>query len=108
MADGDPLVSDINKFTIDRGAETLKRQPERSVVHAHRLVSTLTYGCKFCSYDGGRRGGRRSYGVGDGEGGDGGLSVEEVVRILQQLPKGPPIPEHVRPSPFLQCHKDCV
>ena len=50
----------------------------------------------FCSYDRGRRGGRRPYGSGDGEGGDEGLSVEEVVRILQQLPKGPPIPEHVR------------
>jgi len=51
-----------------------------------------------CSYERGRRGGRRFYGPGDGEGGDEGLSVEEVVRILQQLPKGQPVPEHVSTS----------
>lgn len=32
---------------------------------------------------------------------DEGLSVEEVVRMLQQLPKGQQIPEHVSPAGLL-------
>lgn len=47
------------------------------------------------SYDRGRRGGRRPFSSGESGGLEEGLSVEEVVRILQQLPKGQQIPEHV-------------
>ena len=52
-----------------------------------------------CSFERGRRGGRRYYGGGppEQEGVDEGLSVEEVVRLLQSLPKGQTIPEQVRP-----------
>jgi hypothetical protein len=73
------------------------------------LDLTLTDSWKgICSYERGRRGGRRFYGPGDGEGGDEGLSVEEVVRILQQLPKGQPLPEHVSTSSTSSTNTDTI
>ena len=49
-------------------------------------------------YLGGRRGGRRHYGAGghsEHESGEEGLSVEEIVGLLQNLPKAQPLPEQV-------------